>query len=195
MTPAERRAGLTGTALELFAAKGYQGTSMGEIAEAAGVNRSVLYDRFPSKRVLFLTVLQEQYAALLARLADVPGDTAAPRDRVRAAIDAYLGFAEDRPAGRLLLFDLAGEDDPEIAVARWGIREARTRSVALLLRADLARTGVAPASADAAIRVEMLLAGLDGIARWREHRPAMSRGELVEIAMTVFWSGVGRTTP
>ncbi|MFC4620601.1 TetR family transcriptional regulator, partial [Camelliibacillus cellulosilyticus] len=62
---AHRHARITEGALTVFAARGYHATAMEEIATAAGVTRSVLYDHFPSKRVLLITVLQEQNALLV----------------------------------------------------------------------------------------------------------------------------------
>jgi len=44
-------------ALGLFLAKGYEGTSMDAIAEAAGTTKASLYARFPSKDALFRSVL------------------------------------------------------------------------------------------------------------------------------------------
>ncbi|MGR7002738.1 TetR/AcrR family transcriptional regulator [Yinghuangia aomiensis] len=65
--PARRRR-IEDAALAVFSAKGYGAASMGEIAEAAGVTRSVLYEHFATKRVLFLTVLGTQNAALVAHM-------------------------------------------------------------------------------------------------------------------------------
>lgn len=40
-------------ALELFAARGYDAVSVGEIAEAAGIKAPSLYNHFPSKQAIF----------------------------------------------------------------------------------------------------------------------------------------------
>lgn len=40
-------------ALELFAARGYEAVSVGEIAEAAGIKAPSLYNHFPSKQAIF----------------------------------------------------------------------------------------------------------------------------------------------
>jgi AcrR family transcriptional regulator len=44
-------------ALELFAAKGYEGTSVRDIARAVGLSESVLYAHFDGKRAIFDAVL------------------------------------------------------------------------------------------------------------------------------------------
>ncbi|MDQ1448470.1 MAG: hypothetical protein QOC79_1441, partial [Actinomycetota bacterium] len=43
---------------------------MDEIAEAAGVTKPVLYQHFPSKRALYVELLEETGRQLLSTLAD-----------------------------------------------------------------------------------------------------------------------------
>ena len=51
--PDVRRQELLDTAMELFAQKGYEETSMGDIARAAGVAQGLCYRYFDSKQKLF----------------------------------------------------------------------------------------------------------------------------------------------
>lgn len=60
-----RREQLLRTALLLFSEKGYRGTSVRDIARAAGVNEGLLYHYFASKGDLFRAVL-DQYAPVRA---------------------------------------------------------------------------------------------------------------------------------
>jgi AcrR family transcriptional regulator len=55
----DTRAELTRAALDLFAAHGYEGTSVRAIARAVGLSESVLYAHFASKRAIFEAVLEE----------------------------------------------------------------------------------------------------------------------------------------
>jgi AcrR family transcriptional regulator len=66
------------TALELFAERGYHGTSIPMILEAAGVSASSLYRLFPSKEALVNAVFLEAKTRLGAALAEVEGEE--PRD-------------------------------------------------------------------------------------------------------------------
>ena len=54
-----RRRQLLDVALEVFAGRGYHGTSMEEVAEAAGVTKPVLYQHFDSKRELYRELLTD----------------------------------------------------------------------------------------------------------------------------------------
>jgi AcrR family transcriptional regulator len=186
-----RRARIVAAALDVFASKGYQATAMADIAAAAGVTRSVLYDHFPNKRVLLLTVMQERNAALVEYVGSRITGTGSDEDRMRATIDAYFSFAEQEPAARRLLFDRIDEDDAEIRAVRWGIRESRTRAVTVLLSRDVRKLGLAPDSPTTEGAVELLIAGLDGMAQWWERHRDIPRKDLVAVAMRVLWTGLG----
>ncbi|MEV5555256.1 TetR/AcrR family transcriptional regulator [Nonomuraea wenchangensis] len=193
MRGSARRARITEAALEVFASRGYHATAMEEIAAAAGVTRSVLYDHFPSKRVLLITVLQEQNARLVEHIGARITGTGSPGRRLRATLDAYFSFSEDRPDARRLLFDHTDENDPEIKAVRWGICETRTRSVAVMLARDLRNLGLDPDSDTAHAVVELLLSGTDGLAQWWARNPSMPRERLVDAAMLVLWNGLSQT--
>ncbi|WP_010508494.1 TetR/AcrR family transcriptional regulator [Komagataeibacter europaeus] len=51
----------------LFIANGYAGTSMGQIARAAGASKQTIYHRHPSKEALFKAVITHLSASLLER--------------------------------------------------------------------------------------------------------------------------------
>lgn len=51
-------------ALRLFSKQGYRGTSIREIAEAAGLSTGNVYHHFPDKETLFRTLLDQYWAAI-----------------------------------------------------------------------------------------------------------------------------------
>ncbi|OAA28555.1 transcriptional regulator [Frankia sp. EI5c] len=59
------RARVVDTALGLFETEGFHGTSVDDIARAAGVSRATLYQYFESKEQIFVELLQECGTALL----------------------------------------------------------------------------------------------------------------------------------
>lgn len=63
--PEERRQEILDTAVRIFCEKGYEKTSIGDIAKAIGVAQGLCYRYFPSKEALFDSAL-EQYADELA---------------------------------------------------------------------------------------------------------------------------------
>src|SRR5436305_7605481 len=65
---------LARTAIELFAAKGYDNTTLDEVAAAAGVSRRTLFNYFRNKEDLALSSLAEQGELIASRLAERPAD-------------------------------------------------------------------------------------------------------------------------
>ncbi|MEV0639892.1 helix-turn-helix domain-containing protein [Streptomyces sp. NPDC050619] len=63
---------LARTALDLFAAKGYDDTTLEEVAAAAGVSKRTLFNYFRNKEDLALNGLSEQGELIAARLAERP---------------------------------------------------------------------------------------------------------------------------
>src|SRR5437588_5915191 len=84
-----RRSELTRAAARLFAEKGYHGTSIGDLAEAMGVQKGSLYAHIDSKEDLLWEVAREGAAAFHAALDAVPDELPAV-ERVRAALRAHL---------------------------------------------------------------------------------------------------------
>ena len=84
-----RRNELTRTAARLFAEKGYHGTSIGDLAEAMGVQKGSLYAHIESKADLLWEVAREGSAAFHAALDSVP-DEGPVVERIRAALRAHL---------------------------------------------------------------------------------------------------------
>ncbi|KRC56802.1 MULTISPECIES: TetR/AcrR family transcriptional regulator [unclassified Nocardioides] len=187
-----RRQRIEAAAVEVFADRGYDATSVGEVATAAGVTRTVLYDHFRSKRELYLQVLDSQNSAMLAEVGAGITGAGAGDDRLRATVTAYLSFARQRPAARRLLVDPIPTGDAELDQVLSAYRTARTQAVAAMLAPDLARSGVVAGSTAAAVVVELLITGVDGVARWWQDHPGASLDEVTDIASRLLWNGLPR---
>src|SRR5215203_4085145 len=83
-----RRDELTRIAARLFAEKGYQGTSLADLADGLGVQKPSLYHHIDSKEDLLWEVAREGAAAFHGALDAVPEGPAA--DRIRLALRAHL---------------------------------------------------------------------------------------------------------
>ena len=84
-----RRNELTRQAARLFAEKGYHGTSIGDLAEAMGVQKGSLYAHIDSKADLLWEVARDGAAAFHEALDKVPDDVA-PTEKIRLALRAHL---------------------------------------------------------------------------------------------------------
>jgi AcrR family transcriptional regulator len=76
-------------AARLFAAKGYHGTSIGDLAEAMGVQKGSLYAHIHSKADLLWEVAREGAEAFHAALDRVP-DSGPATEKINLAIRAHL---------------------------------------------------------------------------------------------------------
>ncbi len=84
-----RRSELTREAAKLFAQKGYHGTSIGDIAEALGVQKGSLYSHIASKEDLLYETMREGAAAFHAALDAIPDDLPTT-EKIRLALRGHL---------------------------------------------------------------------------------------------------------
>ncbi|MEN3347900.1 MAG: hypothetical protein V7632_1535 [Bradyrhizobium sp.] len=85
----DRRLKIIAAASELFARKGFEGTSIREIAAASGVLSGSLYYHFPSKEDLLFTVHQESLTAMRREVEAALADVTEPWARLEEAIVAH----------------------------------------------------------------------------------------------------------
>lgn len=105
MTGAERRQQLLEIGRTLFAAKGFEGTSVEEIAAKAGVSKPVVYEHFGGKEGLYAVVVDREMRRLLDM---VTGSLTAghPRELCEQAAFALLDYIEEYTDGfRILVRD------------------------------------------------------------------------------------------
>jgi len=102
MTGAQRRAQLLDVGRELFAERGYDATSVEEVALRAGVSKPVVYEHFGGKEGLYAVVVDREVQRLLTSFeAALTGDS--PRLLVEQATLALLTYVEDESDGFRIL--------------------------------------------------------------------------------------------
>ena len=84
-----RRSELTREAARLFAEKGYHGTSIGDLAEAMGVQKASLYHHIESKADLLWEVARDGAESFQAAL-DAIDDRLPALEKLRLALRAHL---------------------------------------------------------------------------------------------------------
>ncbi len=129
----ERRQQLLAVACDLFARTGFHDTSMDDIAEAAGVTKPVLYQHFPSKRALYIELLDDTGQRLLNLLSEATGRATSGRERVEAGFRAYFEFAVGDRSSFRLLFGASIRSDPEFARTVEEILQAVADTISTLI--------------------------------------------------------------
>lgn len=114
----KRRSQLLNVAAELFAQRGYRGTTTAELAKAAGVTEPILYRHFSSKLDLFVTLIDEVSAEVLGAWEEMLKPKTSPNDRLRALL---AGNPATHPRGRSVyrvIFQAMTEFHAEPDIAR-----------------------------------------------------------------------------
>jgi AcrR family transcriptional regulator len=102
LTAAARRAQLIEVGRSLFAKRGYDATSVEEIAEHAKVSKPIVYEHFGGKEGLYAVVVDREMDYVVARIAESIS-TGTPRERVERAALAFLRYVKDHPDGFAVL--------------------------------------------------------------------------------------------
>ena len=105
MTGKERREQLLNIARRLFAERGFEGTSIEEIAAQAGVSKPVVYEHFGGKEGLYAVVVDREVERLLTMATTLLGG-ARTRETFEAAAVSLLRYIDDNADGfRILVRD------------------------------------------------------------------------------------------
>ncbi len=106
MTGSQRREQLVRISRELFASKGFEGTSVEEIAARAKVSKPVVYEHFGGKEGIYAVVVDREVQTLLGMLTEQLSSGGHPKLIVERAALALLDYIEDNTDGfRILVRD------------------------------------------------------------------------------------------
>jgi AcrR family transcriptional regulator len=187
----EREAQLLDIAEEVFAEKGFQETTVDEIAARAGVTKPVIYDHFGSKHALLvasMTRAREElrdHTVTAVREEHADGD---PEALVRTTIRSFFTFIEEHKAAFRLI-------QQESAVAAFTesmeeIRAEQARLIADLLRAVAPLDGVPEATV--AGYAEVVIGSCERVAAYQAGAEGVSVDDATAIVMAMLWTGMQR---
>jgi TetR/AcrR family transcriptional regulator len=96
-------------AVRLFAERGFEGTSIADVAERAGLSKQNLMYYFSTKQALYERVLDDVLDEWLERMACLADPAQDPADVLRAYVSAKLRFSREQPlASRVYAMEVIG---------------------------------------------------------------------------------------
>jgi AcrR family transcriptional regulator len=99
MTGAQRRQQLLAIGRELFGQKGFEATSIEEIAARADVSKPVVYEHFGGKEGLYAVVVDRELQKVLDRFTSALSESGHPRVLLERAALALLDYIEEDTTG------------------------------------------------------------------------------------------------
>jgi AcrR family transcriptional regulator len=113
MSADERRADVLRAAVGQFAKGGYLGTSTEDVAKAAGISQPYLFRLWPSKKALFLALVEHGFNRVRDAFVEAAGDATGDEAFERMG-EAYGELLHDRDELRLQMHCYVASADPEI---------------------------------------------------------------------------------
>jgi AcrR family transcriptional regulator len=102
LSAAARRTQLIEVGRAVFAQRGYDGASVEEIAERAGISKPIVYEHFGGKEGLYAVIVDREMDYVVTRISDSIA-AGSPRERVERAAIAFLTYVKDHPEGFAVL--------------------------------------------------------------------------------------------
>jgi AcrR family transcriptional regulator len=199
MTGSQRRAQLLDVARTVLAERGFEATSVEEIAHRAGVSKPVVYEHFGGKDGIYAVVVDREMRRLLDRIdaalvVDECGDHQPqdhPHQLVQQAALAFLDYIEEYADG----FRILVRDSPVAGSAGTfsSLLGDIARQVEHVLRAQFERRGYQPELAALYSQALVGMVGLTG--QWWLDVRTPDKAEVAAHLANLAWNGLAALSP
>jgi AcrR family transcriptional regulator len=134
---AAREREILDAAEQIFGERGYQGTSMDDVAAAVGVSKPLIYQYYGSKDGLFLACLSRLRAHLLDAVSDAVLAAPDPEQAMYAGFVAWFTFLDEHPRAWSVLVDEGMLAAGPAAQAADEVRDEFVDLIAMMVRLNL----------------------------------------------------------
>jgi AcrR family transcriptional regulator len=171
----------------LFNERGYEATSVDEVAGRLGVTKSAIYHHVPSKVELLRLALDRALDALFAVTSETGATTGPAIDRLEYVVRGSVRvLAAELPFVTLLLRLRGNTEIERTALQR---RREFDRIVAGLVRAA-GHEGDVRADVDPAVISRLLFGTVNSLAEWYRPGGDLSADDLADAVVTITFSGL-----
>jgi AcrR family transcriptional regulator len=195
MPRAEREVQILVVAEQVFAERGYQATTMEDVADRVGVTKPLIYEYFGSKEGLLAACIVRARSQLReateASWAAVGPD--APLAEVfRAGVLAFFRFIDEHRNAFLLIQQegaMASQASPLIE----SIREQQSAATAQMLASAPGLGDVPQEQLEG--YAEVIVGACERVAVWRGRRPEVTAEQATDLVVSAVWHGLDAMLP
>lgn len=189
MPASDRREGILEAARLAFSEAGYRDVSLKSIATRAGVSKALLYEHFDSKVELYEAILELHGSELLEAIETAVHTSESAEERVRAGIEAFLAFAEDRRGSWRIIFGVV--PDAAVVRAQESLRDRIVSAIAAIVEEEvlLVRPDQPEHQQFAAMQAQQTLGAMRALSDWWDRNPGVPRELVLDAAMDFVWLG------
>jgi AcrR family transcriptional regulator len=190
MTGTARRAQLIEIGRTLFAERGYEATSIEEIAQRAQVSKPVVYEHFGGKEGLYAVVVDREMSTLLSMITSSLIENRS-RIRVERVALALLTYVEERSDG----FRILVRDSPVAAAEGTysSLLNDAVGQVGHILAGDFSRRDIDPANAQ--LYAQALVGMVSMTAQWWLDERSPSKEVVAAHIVNLCWNGLTNLEP
>lgn len=192
-TPArQRRRGhdpesVLATAVGVFNERGYDGTSMEDLARALGMTKSAIYYHVPGKEQLLGRALDRALDGLFELMADERAATGTGIDRLEWAVRQSVRILVDRLPYVTLLLRVRGNSPTELAALER--RREFDRFIGRLVTEAAVEGSIRP-DVDPALVTRLLFGAVASISDWYQPARGASADDLADALLKMAFGGL-----
>jgi AcrR family transcriptional regulator len=172
----------------VFAERGYQGTSVNDVASAAGVTRTLVYKYFKDTDEIYLACVRAARAELEDRFAAGALAHSEPEAQLRGGLTGYFEFVHTRGPLWDLLYGAGAAVAGGVAAECAALRYETADKITLLIQAAAPHQPAELISATA----HLVSGGAEQLAKWWRRHPDVPMSDVVDHAMAALWGGLDR---
>jgi len=182
LTAVERRNQLIEIGRVVFAERGYEATSVEEIAERAGISEPIVYEHFGGKEGLYAVIVDREMEHVIGQITLAISE-GTPRERIEGAALAFLRYVKDRPDG----FAVLSRDAPANVGMASLLSEVADR-VGQIFAAEFKKAGFNTKAAP--LYAQALIGMVTFVGQWWQEDQSMTVEEAASHISALAWMGL-----